>query len=159
MTIQTRGELKTAPSSTELVLRADRANLVRLRDVGRAEEGAGGLSHHRARPAATLCLSRVVKQAKGNTVKVAHAVKRRLMPSARRCHRVRHVGGLRLQCLRREAISEVCRPWPWPSGWSCSSSSVFLRNLRSTLIPAVAIPVSIVGLRRALRLRLLGQTF
>src|ERR1041384_3328410 len=37
MTIETRGELKTADQYNGLVLRADGPNLVRLRDVGRAE--------------------------------------------------------------------------------------------------------------------------
>src|SRR6185295_18386706 len=40
MTIQTRGELKTADEFNELVIRSEGANLVKLRDIGRAEEGA-----------------------------------------------------------------------------------------------------------------------
>src|SRR6266446_2809888 len=39
MTIETRGELKTAEEFNNLVVRTDGATLVRLRDIGRAEEG------------------------------------------------------------------------------------------------------------------------
>src|SRR5215510_837526 len=40
MTIQTRGEMKTATEFNELVVRNEGVNLVKLRDIGRAEEGA-----------------------------------------------------------------------------------------------------------------------
>jgi multidrug efflux pump len=39
MTIQTRGELKTAEEFNDLVIRTEGATLVRMRDIGRAEAG------------------------------------------------------------------------------------------------------------------------
>src|SRR5213594_2553450 len=78
MTIQTRGELKTAAEFNNLVLRTDGTTLVRLRDIGRAEEGVEDyrtIARARGKPCVFLG---VVKQAKANTVSVAKAVKREI---------------------------------------------------------------------------------
>src|SRR5213594_255993 len=75
MTIQTRGELKTAQEYNDLVLRTDGATMVRMRDIGRAEEG---VEDYRtiARAAGKPCVFLgVVKQAKANTVSVAQAIR------------------------------------------------------------------------------------
>ena len=48
MTIQTRGELKTAEEFKNLVVRTEAGTLIRMRDIGRVEEGVEGLSHDRA---------------------------------------------------------------------------------------------------------------
>src|SRR5436190_563701 len=75
MTIQTRGELKTADEYNDLVLRTEGATSVRMRDIGRAEEG---VEDYRtiARAAGKPCVFLgVVKQAKANTVSVAQGIK------------------------------------------------------------------------------------
>src|SRR5881409_1723198 len=78
MTIETRGELKTAEEYNNLVLRTQGATSVHLRDIGRSEEG---VEDYRtiARAAGKPCVFLgVVKQAKANTVSVAQAVKREI---------------------------------------------------------------------------------
>src|SRR5437867_6546675 len=75
MTIQTRGELKTAEEFNNLVIRTEGATLVRLRDIGRAEEGAEDyrtIARAGGKPCVFLG---VVKQAKGNTVSVAQGIR------------------------------------------------------------------------------------
>ena len=75
MTIQTRGEMKSVDEFNNLVLRAEGANLVRLKDVGRAEDG---VSDYRtiARASGKPCVFLgVVKQAKANTVNVAQSIR------------------------------------------------------------------------------------
>src|SRR2546426_3154720 len=70
MTIQTRGELKTAEEYNNLVLRTQGATSVHLRDIGRAEEGVEDyrtIARARGKPCVFLG---VVKQAKANTVSV-----------------------------------------------------------------------------------------
>src|SRR6266480_219306 len=78
MTIQTRGELKTAEEFNELVIRTEGATLVRLRDIGLAEEG---VEDYRtiARAGGKPCVFLgVVKQAKGNTVSVAKGIRKEI---------------------------------------------------------------------------------
>src|SRR5436190_10743331 len=75
MTIQTRGELKTAEEFNDLVLRTDGATMVRMRDIGHAEDGAEDyrtIARAGGKPCVFLG---IVKQAKGNTVSVAHAIR------------------------------------------------------------------------------------
>src|SRR3989442_9681221 len=75
MTIQTRGELKTAEEFNNLVVRTEGATLVRMRDIGRAEEGAEDyrtIARAGGKPCVFLG---IVKQAKANTVSVAKGIK------------------------------------------------------------------------------------
>src|SRR5205823_2230043 len=75
LTIQTRGELKTAEEFNNPVVRAEGANLVRMRDIGRAEEGAEDyrtIARAGGKPCVFLG---VVKQAKANTVSVAKGIR------------------------------------------------------------------------------------
>src|SRR6266566_5660770 len=75
MTIQTRGELKTAEEFSDLVIRTEGATLVRMRDIGRAEAGAEDyrtIARAGGKPCVFLG---VVKQAKANTVTVAKGIR------------------------------------------------------------------------------------
>src|SRR5205814_10048438 len=75
MATRTRGGLKTAEECNNLVIRAEGPNLVRMRDMGRAEEGAEDY-RTTARAGGKPCVFLgVVKQAKANTVSVAHGIR------------------------------------------------------------------------------------
>jgi multidrug efflux pump len=146
MTIQTRGELKTADEFNGLVLRADGANLVRLRDVGRAEAGAEDyrtIARAGGKPCVFLG---VVKQAKANTVSVARGIReetaavRGTLPQG--CDFwVAYDASVYVE----KAIHEVWNTLGFAFVLVVLIIFVFLRNFRSTLIPTVAIPVSIIG--------------
>lgn len=74
MTIQTLGEMKNAEEFNNLVVRASGDTLIRLKDVGRAEDGA---EDYRTQARANLkpCVFLgVVKQSKANTVSVAKGI-------------------------------------------------------------------------------------
>ncbi len=146
MTIQTRGELKTAVEFNELVIRNEGANLVRLKDIGRAEEGVEDVrTIARARGKPCIFLG-VVKQAKANTVTVAQSIKREMLaikPSL-------PIGcdiwvGFDASTYVEKAIGEVWETLGMAFVLVVLIIFVFLRDFRSTLIPAVAIPVSIVA--------------
>jgi len=146
LTIQTRGELKTSAEFNELVIRSEGANLVKLRDIGRAEEGAEDyrtIARAGGKPCVFLG---IVKQAKGNTVSVAQAIRaetdaiRPTLP----------VGcdmwvAFDSSIFVEKAISEVWDTLAIAFGLVVLIIFVFLRNLRSTIIPSVAIPISIIG--------------
>ncbi len=146
MTIQTRGELKTAAEFDELVIRNEGANLVRLREIGRAEEGAEDyrtIARANGKPCIFLG---IVKQSKANTVSVAQGIKAELaalkptLPEG-----VDMYVGYDTSTYVEHAISEVWGTLGLAFLLVVFIIFVFLRNVRSTLIPSVAIPVSLIG--------------
>jgi hydrophobe/amphiphile efflux-1 (HAE1) family protein len=146
MTIQTLGELKTAAEFNNLVVYSDGVKLVRLQDVGTAREGVEDeRTIARFNDQATVFLG-VVKQSRANTVEVAHGVKaelERLGPTLPLG--VNLVGAYDSSLFVEESIREVWLTLGIAFVLVVVVIFVFLRNLRSTVIPAVVIPVSIVG--------------
>jgi hydrophobe/amphiphile efflux-1 (HAE1) family protein len=146
MTIQTRGELKTAEEFNNLVVRAEGPTLVRMRDIGRAEEGAEDYRTI-ARAGGQPCVFLgVVKQAKANTVSVAKGVRAEIdaihptLPQG--CDLwVAYDASVYVE----QAIGQVWETLGLAFFLVVLIIFVFLRNFRSTIIPSVAIPVSIVG--------------
>lgn len=146
MTIQTRGELKTAGEFNNLVVRSEGTTLIRLRDIGRAEEGTEDyrtIARARGKPCVFLG---VVKQAKGNTVSVAKGIRAEIaaikptLPEG--CDLwVAYDSSVYVE----QAITEVWETLGIAFVLVVLVIFVFLRDFRSTIIPAVAIPVSIVG--------------
>jgi hydrophobe/amphiphile efflux-1 (HAE1) family protein len=146
MTIETRGELKTPEEFDRLVVKQEGTRIVRLRDIGRAEAGVEDV-RTAARANGQRCVFLgVVKQSKANTVDVAHGIKAEV-------ERIRPTlpAGIELQTRYDEsvyvekAIEEVWLTLGIAFTLVVLVIFVFLRNLRSTIIPAVAIPVSILG--------------
>ncbi|MBM3838742.1 MAG: efflux RND transporter permease subunit [Verrucomicrobia bacterium] len=146
MTIQTRGEMKTAEEFNDLVIRSDGTSLVRLRDIGNAEEGSEDYRTI-ARAAGKPCVwLGVIKQAKANTVAVAKAVKAEIEAIRPTLPQGCDLGvGYDSSVFVERAIIEVWDTLAIAFGLVVLIIFVFLRNIRSTIIPAVAIPVSIVG--------------
>ncbi|MFN0067357.1 MAG: efflux RND transporter permease subunit [Limisphaerales bacterium] len=146
MTIQTRGQLATADEFNQLVLRADGANLVRLQDVGRAEVGPEDFrTIARAKGKPCIFLG-IVKQAQANTVSVAQGVRAvvdELQPTlpAGAAMWVAFDSSIFVE----KAIGEVWETLAIAFGLVVLIIFVFLRNVRATIIPSIAIPVSIVG--------------
>jgi hydrophobe/amphiphile efflux-1 (HAE1) family protein len=146
MTIETRGEMKTAEEYNNLVVRTDGTTLVRLRDIGRAEAGAEDyrtIARAGGKPCVFLG---VVKQAKANTVSVAKGVRDEIasikptLPQG--CDLwVAYDSSVYVE----NAINEVWRTLGIAFLLVVIIIFVFLRNVRSTIIPAVAIPISIIG--------------
>jgi multidrug efflux pump len=146
MTILTLGELKTADEFNDLVVGRQENTLVRLRDIGYAEQGVEDYrTVARANGRPTVFLG-VVKQSKANTVAVAQGIKREmefLKPSL--------PAGIDMfvsydeSTYVQRAISEVWETLLIAFLLVVFVIFIFLRNLRATVIPAVAIPVSIIS--------------
>src|SRR5688572_14366967 len=78
MTIQTRGELKTAAEFNQLVIRTEGIKIVRLQDIGEARDGVEN-ERTRARTNGKPCIFLgIVKQSKANTIEVAQGTKSEL---------------------------------------------------------------------------------
>lgn len=146
MTIEIRGELKTAAEFNRLVIRSEGARIVRLRDIGEAKDGVENertIARTNGKPCIFLG---VVKQSKANTVDVAKGVKseiERIQPTL--------PVGISMMVNYDEsiyverAIDEVWITLGIAFLLVVIIIYMFLHDLRSTLIPAIAIPVSIVG--------------
>ncbi|HXI50501.1 MAG TPA: efflux RND transporter permease subunit, partial [Candidatus Saccharimonadales bacterium] len=146
MTIQTRGEMKTPEEFNELVLHNDGAKLVRLRDVGEAKVGVENertIARNNGRPCIFLG---IVKQSKANTIEVADGIKAEIdrlqptLPSG-----IEMVFNYDESVFVRKAIHEVWTTLGLAFGLVVILIWLFLGSFRSTIIPSLAIPVSIIG--------------
>src|SRR5262249_16135597 len=146
MTIETRGELKTADEFNQLVIKNDGVKIVRLRDIGQAREGVADertVARVNGQPCVFLG---IVKQSKANTVDVAHGVKaemERIKPTLPLG--VGFVVNYDSSVFVEHSINEVWTTLGIAFALLVLVIYLFLRDVRSTLIPAVAIPVSLVG--------------
>jgi multidrug efflux pump len=146
LTLSVQSGLRTPEEFGALIVRADGDGQVYLRDVASVRLGAENeRTAARTEGMPTITLS-VNPQAKANVVDVADEVKRRLsvieadLPS-----------GMTLEVVydRAEAVRASIRDVEHTLfvafGLVVAVIFLFLRDLRSTLVPAVAIPVSLVG--------------
>ena len=146
MTIQTQGELKTVEAFNRLVIRQDRDRFVRLRDIGRAAEGVEN-ERTGARNNGKPCIFLgVVKQSKANSVAVSHGIRRQLelirptLPEG-----IEMVVNYDESTFVEDSIQEVWFTLGFAFLLVVGVIYLFLHNVRATLVPAVAIPVSIVA--------------
>jgi hydrophobe/amphiphile efflux-1 (HAE1) family protein len=144
--ILTRGQLSTPEEFENLIVRFDEVAPVRMRDIALVELGVEDertVARYNGRPAVGLG---IVKQSKGNTVEVADRVKEeveRIRPSLPEGVEVEIAYDSSLYI--RLAIQEVKETLFIAFGLVVFIIFVFLRSIRATLIPAAAIPVSIIG--------------
>jgi multidrug efflux pump len=145
-TVRTPGELHTAEEYNALVIANFDGEPVRIRDVGEAVVGAENeRSLVRVDGEVGIALG-AVKQSKANTLDVAHAVKQEI-----ELIRAELPEGINFRAVWdgsifiEESIHDVTVTIFYAIGLVLIVIFVFLRSLRATIIPAVAIPISIVG--------------
>ena len=145
-TIKTLGELKTANDFNNLILRRDDTGIVRLGDVGLAEVGVEderAVARFNGTPSIGLG---VVRQSKANTLTVAAGIKTRMREIAPSLP-----PGVEFRFPYDEsvyvghAVKEVWITLATAFVLVVLTIFMFLRSVRSTLVPALAIPVSIVS--------------
>jgi hydrophobe/amphiphile efflux-1 (HAE1) family protein len=146
LTIQSRGELKSPGEFDRLVIFRDGDALVRFEDVGHAEWGVEDervTARFKGNPTVGLG---IVRQSKANTLEVANGVKAvmaELAPSLPE--------GIQFDYPYDEsvfverAVIEVWETLAIAFALVVLTIFVFLRSPRATLVPAAAIPVSIVA--------------
>jgi multidrug efflux pump len=144
--IRTLGELKTPEEYGALIVSRSAGEPVRLRDVALVEEGPEDdrkLVRFNREPAVGLG---IVKQSKANTLDVAAAVKteiesiRAILPPG-----VRMETAFDSSIYVERSLRDVTRTIVESVVLVVVVIFLFLRSLRATIIPAVAIPVSLVG--------------
>ena len=145
-TVRTLGELKTAKDYGALIIANVDGVPVRLRDVANVEVGPEDerkLVRFDGQPAVGLG---IVKQSKANTLDVAQAIKseieliRPTLPAG-----VRMEIAFDSSTFIEQSLSDVSRTIVESIILVVIVIFLFLRSLRATIIPTIAIPVSLVG--------------
>ncbi len=144
--VRTRGDLTTPEGFAALVVLESGTNIVRLGDISQVEIGPEDertLARYNGDPAIGLG---IVKQQKASTLEVAREV-REVLPDLQTLL----PDGMKLDVAYdsslfiAESISEVAQTIFIAVGLVFLVILVFLKSLRATIIPALAIPISIIG--------------
>lgn len=146
MTIQTRGEMKDPSEFEDMVVRREGDTLIRLREVGRVEAGVEDLrsvARYNSKPAVGIG---IVRQSRSNLIDVAKGIKMemdRLRPFLPKG--VETYYAYDEAAYVEQAVIEVWETLGIAFILVVFTIFIFLRNIRSTIVPTLAIPVSIVA--------------
>lgn len=144
--IRLDGRLGTVEGFRDIVLTTVDGYPIRLRDVARVEQGVEDdeiIVRANGAPAVGL---QVIRQSQANTMEIAKAVRAEidaLQPSLPRGMRV--IVGSDDALFIAASIREVMTALLISLGLVIAVILLFLRSLRTTLVPAVTIPVALIG--------------
>jgi HAE1 family hydrophobic/amphiphilic exporter-1 len=145
-TIKVKGEFLNVPDFNDLVIAYDKGAPVRLRDIGRAEDGMQerrSIARFNGIPAVAMG---VQKQSGTNTVAVVNAVKKEIEKINKTLPpRMTLNIAIDQSIFIRRSIAEVQKHLILGSFFAILAVFIFLRNVRTTLISAVALPISIIA--------------
>ncbi len=146
LSIETKGQMKTPDEYNNLVIKRLGDSVIRFSDIGQAVVGVEderSIARFNSKPALGIG---VIKQSKANTIEVVEGIKKevaRIMPSLPQG--VVTSFPYDESIYVKKAIFEVWETLGIAFLLVVLTIFIFLRNLRSTLIPAIAIPVSIIA--------------
>ena len=144
MTVRTLGELKTPEEFNRLVIRQDAEGVIRLEDIGWAEMGVEderSRARYKGRPAIGLG---IIRQSRSNTLTVAQGAKERMADLAHLLpDGVEYDFPYDESIYVGRAIAQVWETLGIAFALVVLTIFLFLRSIRSTFVPALAIPVSI----------------
>jgi hydrophobic/amphiphilic exporter-1 (mainly G- bacteria), HAE1 family len=146
LTLRTRGRVESVPAFSDIVIRQKDGHPVRVGDVARVEDGEADADTIANVNGAGTVLLNIRRQSGTNTVEVVKAVKERLdelkgnLPAGYDVRVVRD-----LSEFIEASIHNVEEHLIVGSFLAALVVMLFLWNLRSTLISAIAIPTSIVA--------------
>src|SRR6478672_1048890 len=145
-TVRSLGELKTPQEFAELVVSSTKGVLVKLKDVGRVELGAEDeRSALRYKGTAAVAVG-VVRQSKSNIIQVADAIRGELPRIQQSLPPGVHLNTAFDQSVFvKRSILEAEETLGIAALLVVIIIFIFLRNLRATIIPGLAIPTSIVA--------------
>ncbi|PJC71798.1 MAG: hypothetical protein CO013_12760, partial [Syntrophobacterales bacterium CG_4_8_14_3_um_filter_58_8] len=146
------------PDFNDLVIAYDKGAPIRLRDVGKAEDGMEerrSIARFNGIPAVTMG---VQKQSGTNTVAVVNAVKAEIVKINKTLPPGMNLNiAIDQSTFIRRSIAEVQKHLILGSFFAILAVFIFLRNVRTTLISAVALPISIIATFALIRV--FGFTF
>lgn len=146
MVIQTSGQLQTSSEFEKLILFSDGSRVVRLGDVGRAEDGVENYvtrARNNGKPGIFLI---VIKQSKANTIALSDGLRQRVAEiSPSLPNGVEIIFNYDESRYVKMSIKEVWRTLGIAFGLVVLVIFLFLGEWKATLIPAITIPVSITA--------------
>ncbi|MFA6559584.1 MAG: multidrug efflux RND transporter permease subunit, partial [Candidatus Obscuribacterales bacterium] len=147
MSIRAQGRLKNAEEFENIIIRnGSDGQLVRLKDVGRAELGAedyGNVVRFRGKEAVGIG---VFQRPGSNALEIASGVRAEMERLSKRFPPgMKHEFAFDTTLSVRESIKEVLITLAQAIGLVVLVIFVFLQSWRSTLIPVITIPVSLIG--------------
>jgi hydrophobe/amphiphile efflux-1 (HAE1) family protein len=146
LTIQTRGQLLTAEAFNRLVIREEADRNIRLADIGHAREGVEderAIARFNGKPAIGLG---IVRQSTANTLEVAQGIKDRMeyiLPQLPDGIEVSYPYDESIYV--EKAVHEVFETLGIAFVLVVLTIFFFLRNVRSTIIPSLSVPISIIA--------------
>ena len=146
LSIRTIGRLHDASEFNDLIIKEDKGNIVRLRDVGYAELGAENERTVLKRDGTPMVGVVLVAQPGANNIAITNEFYKRLKQIKRDLPSDIKTGiGFDVTEYIRDSISEVEQTIFVAFGLVVLIIFLFLRNWRTTVIPVIAIPISLIG--------------
>lgn len=146
LTVRTAGRLNTPLDFNDLTIKEENGNVVRLRDIGYAELGPENLRTMMRRDGIPMVGNAVIPQPGSNHLEIAEEVYRRLDQIKKDIPEDIEVGvGFDTTQFIEESITEVEQTIFVAFGLVVMVIFLFFRDWRTTIIPVLAIPVSLVG--------------
>lgn len=144
--IKTNGNLDSIDSLRNLIIRKKGSTHIRLADIGTVQEGIEddrSLARYLQKDAVGLG---VVKQPSANTIEVATAIKKEIEKiNQSEKHQLNIYTAFDSSEFIQKSVDEVKETLLSSTLFVVVCIFIFLRNFRSTLIPAIAIPISIIS--------------
>lgn len=146
LTIRTLGLLKTEDDFNNLIIREDKDNIVRLKDIGFAQLGALNERSTVKMNLRPIIAIGVTPLQNANNISIADEFYKRMeqikkeLPSS-----IILKVGYDFTTFERKAVDEVKETIITALGLVVFIIFIFLRSWRSTIIPVIAIPVSIIA--------------
>lgn len=146
LTLRIHGRVERPEEIGDLVVRHEGGHSIRVRDVGRVEDSGEEPETAAILDGDPAIVLAIRKQSGANTVQVVDEIKERLeglvktLPAGARIETVRDESG-----VIRTSVDAVKEHLVLGALLAAVVVYLFLGNLRSTIIAAVAIPVSIIG--------------
>ena len=145
-TVRSLGELKTPGEFSDLVVSTANNQIIRLRDVGNVELGPeNDRSRFRTNGVPSIGVT-IARQSKANVLEIADNVRaaipeiQNMLPAG-----VKLEEGYDQSVFVKRSIKEAEETLIIAAGLVVLIIFLFLRNVRATIIPGLAIPASIVG--------------
>jgi multidrug efflux pump len=146
LTVRTQGRLSSPEEFNNLIIKTQGGDLIRFRDLGYAELAPENLRTLLRRDGKPMVGNAIMPQPGTNHIEIADEVYRRLEQIRKDVPKDLQVSiGFDTTKYIRSSISEVIETIYLAFGLVVLIIFLFLRDWRTTLIPVLAIPISLIG--------------
>ncbi|MEQ8705483.1 MAG: efflux RND transporter permease subunit [Phaeodactylibacter sp.] len=146
LTVRTQGRLTTPEEFNDLILKEENGRIVRFRDIGTAELGPENLRTVLKRDGVPMVGNAIVPQPGANNIEIADAFYERLEQIKKDLPADIQLGiGFDKTRFIQDSIDEVEQTIYIAFGLVVMIIFLFLRDWRTTLIPVLVIPISLIG--------------